>query len=410
MTSVSREVLAGRLRALPALVPLLERLADLPDVFLVGGAVRDLLLGGEPVDLDLVVDGETADVRSRLGRDAELRVHDRFGTFTARLDGFTYDIARARRERYPRPGALPEVEPAPVDEDLRRRDFSVNAMAISLGGPTPGELRTVAHSEEDLAARRLRVLHDQSFLDDPTRLLRLARYRGRLGFAVEPHTQELAGQALAAGALATVSGPRIGNELRLLCAEADPLAGLSALRELQIDHAIHPWLGLADPELARRGLELLPADGRRDRLALATAAMATPSDELERLLDRLAFEAADREAVVAAATRSRDLARRLQSAESPSQIAAAVDGAGVELVALAGALGPHEQAAAWLGTLRTIELEIAGSDLLAAGVPEGQAVGRGLRAALLAKLDGRATGRDAELAAALEAASSSARR
>ncbi len=371
-------------------------------VYLVGGSVRDLLLGGEPVDLDVVVDGDPAEVRSRLN--GEVTVHDRFGTFTTRTDGFTYDVARARRERYPRPGALPEVEPAALQEDLGRRDFTVNAVALALGGNQAGELHTAPLALHDLAAGILRVLHDGSFHDDPTRLLRLARYSARLSFAVEPHTVTLAHAAIASGALGTVSGPRIGTELRLLASELDPVAALVALRELELDGELHPDFGLRDPDLARRALELLPAGGRRDRLLLAIAGLAIPAEELAPLLDRLAFEAADRDAIVSAAAGADALAERLRAAGRPSEIAAAVGGAPEEQVALAGALGPCQSAEAWLRDLSATRLEIAGADLLAAGVAEGPAVGQGLRAALAAKLDGQAKGRDAELAVALQAA------
>jgi tRNA nucleotidyltransferase (CCA-adding enzyme) len=159
--------------------------------------------------------------------------------------------------------------------------------------------------------------------------------------------------------------------------------------------------------LARRALALLPADGRRDRLALAVAARDVPAAELRGLLDSLAFEAEDREAIVAAATGAGELADALAEAHAPSEIAAAAAGAPPELVALSGALGPDAQARDWLERLRDVRLSIDGRDLLAAGVPEGPAVGRGLRAALAAKLDGRAQGRDQELAEALHAVSGS---
>ena len=177
----------ARVRALPAAAPLPDR----PGVHLVGGAVRDVLLGGTPFDLDLVVEGDAAAFARSLG--GQLKVHDRLGTSTVVLDGHTYDIVRARRETYPRPGALPDVEPASLAEDLARRDFTVNAIAIALAD---GELTAAPSALEDLDARRLRVLHDQSFIDDPTRLLRLVRYASRLGFAIEPHTRALAEEAI----------------------------------------------------------------------------------------------------------------------------------------------------------------------------------------------------------------------
>jgi tRNA nucleotidyltransferase (CCA-adding enzyme) len=395
--------LLERVRALPAAGPLFSHLPDAPGVYLVGGAVRDLLLGDVPFDLDLVVEGDAAALAASLG--GELTVHDRFGTSTVRLDGFEYDIARARRESYARPGALPDVEPAGLTQDLLRRDFTVNALAIALAGAGAGELHAAPGGLEDLDARRLRILHDRSFLDDPTRLFRLARYASRLGFEIEPRTRTLAGEAIDGGALRTVSDPRVGAELRLLTREHDPVKALLALRELELDHALHPGIGLADETLARLALALLPGDGRPDRLALAVAARGVPAGELSALLDALSFEAEDRDAIVATSSRAEQVAAALAAAEEPSAIAAAAAGAPAELVALAGALGPDGAARDWLERLRHVRLSIDGRDLLAAGVPEGPAIGHGLRAALAAKLDGRVSGREQELAAALEAAS-----
>jgi tRNA nucleotidyltransferase (CCA-adding enzyme) len=387
--------LLERVRALPAARPLLPA----GHVYVVGGAVRDVLLGGAPIDLDLVVEGDAEAYARSLG--GTLTGHDRFGTATVVLDGHTYDVARSRRETYAHPGALPDVEPAPLAEDLGRRDFTINAIALALAG---GKLTASPRAFEDLGARRLRVLHDASFIDDPTRLFRLVRYASRLGFEIEPHTLSLANEAIEAGALGTVSGSRIGAELRLLAREEDPVGAYVALRELALDRAIHPEFGLDDEALARRALELLPADARRDRLVLAVAGRRVPAAEFARLLDATAFEAEDRDAIVASAGRAKELARALAVAQAPSEIAAAATDAPAELVALAGALGPERQARQWLEALRHVRLSINGRDLLAAGVPEGPAIGRGLRAALAAKLDQRARGREQELAEALSAA------
>jgi tRNA nucleotidyltransferase (CCA-adding enzyme) len=204
--------------------------------------------------------------------------------------------------------------------------------------------------------------------------------------------------------VATVSGPRIGTELRLLAREPGPIAALAALRELGIDRAIHPRFGLREEKLGRTAIELLPEDGRADRLALAAAARHMPPEELLALLDSLAFEASDRDAICSAASDAERLAGDLRAARRPSEIARAVGASGPETVALAGALGPEAAAREWLERLRTVRLEIDGRDLLAAGVPEGPAIGRGLAAALEAKLDGAVSGREQELAAALRAA------
>ena len=166
-----------------------DALGDADGVYVVGGAVRDLLRGDAPVDLDLVADRELGELIAELSSagGAPARVHDRFGTATLVLDAGRFDLARARREHYPHPGALPEVEPAPIEEDLRRRDFTVNALALGLGGARRGELLAVPGALDDLDTGTLRVLHDASFRDDPTRLLRLARYAGRLSFAPDEH-------------------------------------------------------------------------------------------------------------------------------------------------------------------------------------------------------------------------------
>jgi tRNA nucleotidyltransferase (CCA-adding enzyme) len=397
---------------------LLERLADLPaarlliagpgdgeGVYVVGGAVRDLLLGTEPLDLDVVVEGEPERVVSALG--APAHVHDRFGTATVEIGGVRYDIARARRESYARPGALPTVTPATIEEDLARRDFTVNALALGLGGRRRGRLVTFPGALEDLRGRTLRILHDASFRDDPTRLLRLARYASRLGFSVEDGTRRLALQALEGGALQTVTGSRLGAELRLLAQEPDPVQALSALHDLGVDEALEPGFGLRDPEVAARALALLGADGDRGALALAAASLSLAPQALAALLDRLAFPAGQRDLILAAASGSRNLARALARAVLPSEIAAAAAGSSVESVALAGALGPAAVARRWLSQLRHVELEIDGGDLVAAGVLPGPQIGAGLRAALAAKLDGELDGRAQELTRALEAAADS---
>jgi tRNA nucleotidyltransferase (CCA-adding enzyme) len=395
--------LIGDIRELPAVARLARQLGELDGVYLVGGAVRDLLLDGRPTDLDLVVDADAAEIARRLG---PARIHDRFGTSTVKLGRFTYDIARARTETYPRPGALPEVAPADLASDLFRRDFTVNAMAVALGGEEAGELQTVPDAVEDLRARRLRVLHDGSFIDDPTRLLRLARYASRLGFDVEEHTLELALAAARAGALGTVSGPRIGAELRLAAREPDPVAAFQKLDALELDRAIAEDFGLTDTDagLARRALELLPPDGRADLLVLGLAGRRMDGPALAELLDRLGFDARDRDVIAGVALRADSVVGALDAAGRPSQIAEALAGAPPELVAVVGALGPVEKARAWLERLRHVRLAIDGDDLVEAGVPEGPAVGAGLRAALAAKLDGAVSGRDAELDCALGAA------
>jgi tRNA nucleotidyltransferase (CCA-adding enzyme) len=382
------EDLLEGLRRLPCGRRLLEAAAGRDGVHLVGGAVRDLLLGREPRELDIVVEGDIAPLARRLGDDAT--VHERFGTATVQSAGCRFDLAAARAESYARPGALPDVRPAAIDDDLRRRDVTVNAMALDL---TSGALRAVEHAREDLAAGRLRVLHDASFADDPTRLWRIARYMARLGFDLEERTAELVADAIAAGVLETVSGTRIGNELRLALSEPDPVAALDAAAAL----GLAPWLA-PDGERAAAALALLPAgEGRADLVVLA-AALAPSANER---LDALGFAAADR-AVLRACARAPEVAAAMTAAPRPSALARLVRGLPVEAVALAGAHGAEDPARRWLADLRHVALEIGGEDLLAAGIAPGPQIGARLAAVLDRRLDGElAPGRDAELAGAL---------
>jgi tRNA nucleotidyltransferase (CCA-adding enzyme) len=390
--SVKRPDLLDRLRALPdgAALP-----AE-PGVHLVGGAVRDLLLGREPLDLDLVVEGPIDAVARRLGGAVRIE-HDRFGTAELDVDGRRFDLVQARAESYARPGALPDVRPGTLADDLRRRDFTVHALALELAS---GELTAVDHGLEDVETRRLRVLHDASFRDDATRLLRLARYGVRLGFEVEAHTAQLARAAVEDGMVATVSGQRMGAELRLALREPDPLATLDRVGALGVDRAIHPELGL-DRALAERALALLGEEGHPDRVVLAAFAHG---DELPGLLTRLGFTTREARPAIALATELPGVARELAGVERPSDIAALLGGRSVEEVALVGALGPEAQVRRWLDELRHVRLEIDGADLLAAGIPEGPALGYGLLRALAAKLEGQARTREEELAAAVLAA------
>jgi tRNA nucleotidyltransferase (CCA-adding enzyme) len=398
------EELLARIRRIPAAAVVLERLdgLELPPVALVGGTVRDLLLDRVPLDLDIVVEGSPAAVVERLG--GRPRRHERFGTAELAVAGRRVDVAAARRERYAHPGALPSVEPASLIEDLERRDFTINAIAVALTGAEPGRIVAAPQALDDLERRVLRILHPASFRDDPTRLFRLARYGARLGFVAEPETSLRAAEAVRSGGLETVSGTRVGNELRLLAREADPVRALAAVRELGLDRALEPGFGLTDDAWAARALELLGGEGRPDVLVLALAARRLEPTRAGALLDRLAFSASDREAIVAAGRRLPELAEALAAADRSSALDAAAAGWPAEAVALAGALGPADAAGRWLRTVRHVETAIDGADLLAAGVPTGPAVGRGLAAARAAALDGEAPDRDAQLAVALRAA------
>ncbi len=350
----------------PELAPVREAGSD--PVYLVGGAVRDLLLGRGRADIDLVVEGDAAALAERLG--AEVTAHERFGTAKVRLDGHEVDIAGARSERYPHPGALPVVEPgADLAADLARRDFTINAMAIPLRGAP--RLIDPHGGEADLATRQLRVLHDDSFVDDPTRALRAARYASRFEFGLEKGTAEL----IRATDLNTVSADRREAELLRLAAEANAASGFALLAEWGLLRLRAEGIGLLEGVAKLLDGDLWHEVAPRDR-ALLAAALGPPRSEAG-----LAAADPDRPSTGVAQAASHD---------------------GIELV-LARALGA-EWLDRYVGEWRDVTLEIDGSDLIEAGLGQGPALGRGLAQALRRKLDGEIAGRDEELAAALGAA------
>ena len=373
------------LRALPVGARVLPDLSAAGNAWVVGGAVRDALLGLQPRELDVVVEGPIEPILEALG--GAVVEHDRFGVATVSLPEGRVDMVRARAESYAAPGALPDVLLGTLAEDLARRDVTVNAIALH---PGDGRLEQATGALDDLAAGVLRVLHDGSFTDDPTRLWRVARYAARLSFEIDPHTRELA----AVADPGTVSGPRLGNELRLALREPAPLTVLQIARGLNA--ALLPPAADLEPSRLDDALALLPDGARADLVVLAACCAPVDAGALVEWLDTLAFTAFERDVVAAGSRPSTH--GPLHNASKPSEIARAARGAPVEVVALAG--GPN--ARLWIDELRHVGLEITGDDLLAAGVPEGPRVGEMLERALDQKLDGEiAGGREAELAAAL---------
>jgi tRNA nucleotidyltransferase (CCA-adding enzyme) len=389
------------------------------DLMLVGGAVRDLLLGRKPLELDVTVADRAAeaavDLASQLAgptpaQTPQISIFERFGTACVEWEGGRIDIAQRRNETYPEPGALPVVEPGGLKADLTRRDFTLNAIALTLSGEEAGRLHAVEHGLEDLEAGRLRVLHERSFLDDPTRLLRLARYSGRLGLVVETTTGELARSALADGALDTVSRARIGAELWLAVSQEMPLRSLAALEELDLLST----LGLPasfDSSLAQAALDLMPLDGSIAELLMGV--LLHPLGEVDdpqaaELLNEFEVPADIRQRVLASAFTAESMATNLQPDMRPSALRLLFHRVPVEAVSLTGALAQRRSPEIlplieqWLGELRHVRLRIGGENLLAAGIAQGPDVGRRLTRALDMKLDGEIPdSAEAELRAAL---------
>ena len=197
--------------------------------YLVGGPVRDLLHGSRTIDVDITLEEGAPELARALAKRIEGRVRSfpQFLTYKVTAEGYPeIDITTARKERYRAPGALPSVSEGSLKDDLLRRDFSVNAIALGL---LDEKTHDPANGEQDIRDRLIRVLHDQSFLDDPTRIFRAVRLATRLGFAIEPHTASLMKSAIESRALESVSRERIWRELFLAMDEHDAPAVLAAL-------------------------------------------------------------------------------------------------------------------------------------------------------------------------------------
>jgi tRNA nucleotidyltransferase (CCA-adding enzyme) len=322
-------------------------------LFLAGGVVRDLLLGRPIRDVDLVVEGDALAFARRLAArlGATPREHGRFTTATLELEeGGRLDVAATRRERYVRSGALPEVTPGvPIEEDLGRRDFSINALALEL--TKPPRLLDPFGGRGDLRSGLVRVLHPLSFVDDPTRILRSVRYAARLGFRLAPATRRLLLAAVAEGALERISADRLRREIRLILEEPTRERAIALMGRLGVAAAVHPVLSHPGAAAAVRC-----AGATADWVCYLRAWMGDASDlELDGVASKLGLSRAER-----------------RSLFTPPR-------------------GARETGA------------IRGADLVAAGVPAGPAIGRALAKTRQALEDGR-IGRDDELAFALRIA------
>ena len=399
--------LASRIRdGLPAeLVGFIETVTAASEgrhVYLVGGVVRDLLLHRENLDLDIVVERDAIGLAQQLADSTggKLTSHPEFGTAKLSWKEWSVDFATARSETYASPGALPTVAAGTLANDLARRDFTINAMAIRLNRGAFGDLVDEHGGRRDLERRLVRVLHNRSFIDDATRIWRGLRYEQRLGFRLERSTEKLILRDIPM--LATVSGDRIRHELELAFAESEPEKILTRADELKVLPALHPALR-ADPWLvdrfqaARTDNEGVPPPG----LYLALLTYPLTSDEVEDVIARLHLPGPITQTLRDSHRLKTELRKLGTSTLMPSDVYRMLHGYSPEVITAAQLAASLPMAQRWLRVynddLRPVKTKLTGDDLMKMGVPTGKPVGKVLDQLLTARLDAQvATRKDEE--------------
>jgi tRNA nucleotidyltransferase (CCA-adding enzyme) len=407
-------------RVSPALQELLHtatRTADMQrvHVYAVGGFVRDLLLGVRDEDLDLTVEGDGVAFARQLAAETSgiCKGPSKFGTAVViARNGHKIDVATARRETYHHPAALPSVEPGTIRDDLFRRDFSINTMAFALNGPEAFVLRDWYGGSTDLAEGVIRVLHNRSFRDDPTRMFRAVRLEQRFGFVLHRHTLRLLQRAVDKRWIELLSGARLWRELRLMLEGESPVACLRRLDELGILPHIDADLGMSPDRLellrrvaeARVELAEMHADvlGRAWPVFLATLIQGFDAHVISRITARLALSPRLTQELIDGLTAAGRACDRLRQEDNrrPSEVVAALRTLPLEMLPLLLALCPggvmHQHVQQYLTAWRHIRPDLTGDDLKRLGVPQGPHIGRLLARVLAAKLDGEVTSLEAE--------------
>ncbi len=370
--------------------------ADGIALYLVGGSVRDLLLSRPTLDVDLTLEGDAPTLAQRVASGlpgVRCLIHSAFRTATLKGSSFRLDVATARGETYRRPGALPSVRPGSLRDDLSRRDFTVNAMALALTGSQAGDVVDPFRGRADLKAGLLRVLYEASFQDDATRILRGARYESRLAFRLERCTLRWLKRDV--GYLDTISGPRIREELARALREPQPESILLRLQRLGALAAIHPALSF-DSRRARAFAWLREVRDEPPATAyLALLAWGLSPPQAAALATRLALAKRDTEAV-RAAPEAMALKRALSRQVKPSravELLSPLPPASVWALAASAQGRARQQALRYLRRWRYLKPSLDGGALLAMGAREGPRLGQALRRLKTARLDGEVRSR-----------------
>ncbi|MBT3554676.1 MAG: CCA tRNA nucleotidyltransferase [Chloroflexi bacterium] len=374
-------------------------------VYIVGGIVRDLILDRAPGDIDLSVVGDakafSQELAARIG--AASPDESQFLTFKIRTSGIfsdvsSIDVVTARAESYADSAALPDVSVSSIDDDLKRRDFTVNAMAISLAGSDWGTLVDPNNGFGDVMRKRIKVLHDSSFVDDPTRIFRAVRYAVRLGFKLDSRMNELISKSIAN--IDRLSGTRVRNEFELVLSEPNRVEMLRMSEEIGLLAAISPGL-----RIGTKALQVLSEQSESDSVELpdllAITTFGLNEDEANQVVQRFDAPPASGESITGNAQLAKHVAVLDQPNLAPSEVAEIlreIPLASINAYILAGPPLPRrDKLVEYVEKIRFIKPEITGDDLLEIGIPQGPIIGQLIDVVRRAKLDGKVSTKQDEI-------------
>ncbi|HEX8960499.1 MAG TPA: A-adding tRNA nucleotidyltransferase [Geobacteraceae bacterium] len=389
-------------------------------VYAVGGFVRDLLLGIENYDIDVTVEGDgilfAEAFAARFG--CRCKSHQKFGTAVIVFpDGFKIDVASTRVEFYESPGALPTVERSSLKADLYRRDFTINTLAICLNTPKFGVMIDYYGAQRDIQDRVLRVLHNLSFVEDPTRVFRAIRFEQRLDFHIAKHTENLIKNAVRMNFLEKLGGKRLLTELVLILREKEPLRAVERMADLGLLRFIHPELRLVarnrrlleETQQVVSWFELLFLDRRCEKWAVFFLALCDPltDEQFWGTCTRLSVSEHYREKLFDARQRGWQVLERMETHSAGGATMARSDiyfwlrDLPVELLLYLMARTTNEEAkraiSLYFTQLQNVRTLITGEDLKKLGVPAGPAFRKILDTVLRARLNNRVQSREEEL-------------
>lgn len=379
--------------------------------YLVGGSVRDMLRGEENLDMDIVIEGDGIEFARHFGRrlGARVHAHERFGTAKLIMGDMKLDIATARTEYYESPAALPRVEMSSIKKDLYRRDFTINTLAVKLNPGDFGKLVDFFGGQRDIKEKTIRVLHNLSFVEDPTRALRAFRFAERFGFKLSKHTENLIRSTLKMNLFDRLSGARLHEELILIFGEKDPAAVIRRLAESGLLAVIHPKLGLsarletlmASVNNTLLWFGLLFTEEKPDNALIYLMALLVELKEEEKVqaLDRLSVPMKTKRIVLADTQEARDTLRRLPLRD-PALVYDALSRLRLETVLLSMSLTENDEKkkeiSGYLLELRKMTTLMRGDDLRGMGIEPGPVYSTLLKELLHERLRGNIESREEE--------------